>query len=335
MRNFTKGEKHMNKRNFAVAIASFLFAKGSFTTAFAQTYPARPVRVVIGFGPGGSADTVPRIVAVEMAKRLGQPWVIDNKPGAGGQISVAAVMNAPADGYTLLSGALGAIAINPSLYKDLAYDPVRDLVPIASLARAPMVMLVQRTGPASVRDLIAESKAKHGKLNYGHSGIGTAMHLTAEMFKSATGADLTSVSFKLSSEVNAALMGGFIDAASTDVNNALTTLRSGKVKAIVVSSQERSPMLPDVPTMAESGYPNFEPMMGWFGFFARVGTPPEIVNQLSAEIQRVLEIPEVRERILATGAEPWFSSPAQFGVFVKAEIAKWGRAVRESGAQAK
>jgi tripartite-type tricarboxylate transporter receptor subunit TctC len=186
-----------------------------------------------------------------------------------------------------------------------------------------------------VRDLIAESKAKPGKLNYGHSGIGTAMHLTAEMFKSATGADLTPVAFKAGPEVPAALMGGFLDAICTDTNMALTTLRSGKGKAILVSSQERSPMLPDVPTMAESGYPNFEPMMGWFGFFARSGTSPEIVNKLSAEIERVLQLPEVRERIFATGAEPWYLPPAQFGLFVKAEIAKWGRAVRESGVQAK
>ena len=327
----------MDKKDVAVAtvIAIFLFASGSFTTAFAQSYPARPVHVVIGFAPGGSADIVPRIVAAELAKRLGQPWVIDNKPGAGGQISVAAVLNAPADGYTLLSAALGAIAINPSLYKELAYDPVRDLIPITSIAQGPMVVLVQRAGPASVRDLIAESKAKPGKLNYGHSGIGTAMHLTAEMFKSVTGADLTPVAFKAGPEVPAALMGGYLDAICTDTNLALTSLRTGKVKAIVVSSQDRSPMLPDVPTMAESGYPNFEPMMGWFGFFARAGTPPEIVNQLSAEIERVLQLPEVRERILATGAEPWYLPPAQFGLFVKAEIAKWGRAVRESGVQAK
>jgi tripartite-type tricarboxylate transporter receptor subunit TctC len=327
----------MDKRNVAVAtvIALILLASGSFGTAFAQTYPVRPVRVVIGFAPGGSADIVPRVVAVELAKRLGQPWVIDNKPGAGGQIGVAAVLNAPADGYTLLSGALGMIAINPSLYKELAYDPVRDLIPIASVARVPMVILVQRAGPASVRDLIAESKAMPGELNYGNSGIGTAMHLTAEMFKFATGADLTPVAFRTSGEVTAALLGGFVDAICTDANMALTTLRTGKVKAIVVSSQERSPMLPDVPTMAESGYPSFEPMMGWFGFFARAGTPPEIVNKLSAEIERVLQVPEVRERILATGSEPWYLPPAQFGLFVKAEIAKWDRAVRESGAQAK
>ena len=327
----------MNKKNVAVAavIALFALASGSFATAFAQSYPARPVHVVVGFAPGGSADVVPRVVAEELSKRLGQPMVIDNKPGAGGQISVAAVLNAPADGYTLLSGALGAIAINPSMYKELAYDPVRDLVPIALVARVPMVILVQRAGPASVRELIAESNAKPGKLNYGHSGIGTAMHLTAEMFKSATGADLTPVAFKAGPEVPAALMGGFLDAICTDANMALTTLRTGKAKAIVVSSQERSPMLPDVPTMAESGYPSFEPMMGWFGFFVRAGTPPEIVNKLAAEIERVLQVPAVRERILATGAEPWYLPQAQFGLFVKAEIAKWGRAVRDSGVEAK
>ncbi len=318
-----------------IAAVAALLLSAAFAPAHAQTYPARPVHVVVGFATGGSADVVPRIVAAELAKRLGQAWVVDNKPGAGGQISVVSVMNAPADGYTILSGALGAIAINPTLYAQLPYDPVRDLVPIASLARVPMVWVVPNTGHTSVRDLIAASKANPGKLNYGHSGIGTAMHLSTEMFKAATGADLTPVAFRAGPEVASALLGGFLDVMAADANYALTTLRTGKVKAILVSSQERSPMLPDVPTMAESGYPNFESMMGWFGFFARTGTAPEIVNKLSAEIQRVLDVPEVRERILVTGAEPWYQSPAQFGQFVKDEIAKWGRAVKESGAQAK
>jgi tripartite-type tricarboxylate transporter receptor subunit TctC len=327
----------MEKRNIAavIGIAIVLLASGSFATAFAQNYPARPIHIVVGFAPGGSADVVPRVIAEELSKRLGQPLIIDNKPGAGGQISVAAVLNAPADGYTLLSGALGAIAINPSVYKDLAYDPVRDLVPIAFVGQVPMVMLVQRAGPASVRDLIADSKAKPGKLNYGHSGVGTAMHLTAETFKSATGADLTPVAFKAGPEVSAALMGGFLDAVCVDANTALTALKTGKVKAIMVSSQERSPMLPEVPTMAESGFSNFEPMLGWYGFFARAGTPPGIVNKLATEIELVLQVPAVRERIFTSGAEPRYLPPAQFGLFVKAEIAKWGRAVRESGVQAK
>ena len=328
----------MNERRIAVAavIAFFLFASGSFATAFAQTYPVRPIRVIIGFGAGGSADIVPRIIATELAKRLGQPFVIENKPGASGQISVAAALNAPADGYTLLSAALGVIAINPSLYKDLAYDPVKDLVPIAAVARVPMVIVVPRAGPASVRELIAEAKAKPGKLNYGFGGgVGSGMHVTAEMIKAVSGADITAVSFKVGPEATAALLGGFIDVMSTDASTALMVIKTGKIKAIVVSSQERSPMLPDVPTMAESGFPDFEPMMGWYGFFARAGTSPEIVNKLSAEIERVLQVPDVRERIFATGTEPWYQSPAQFSQFVTGEIAKWGRAVKKSGVQAK
>lgn len=325
----------MDKRNIVVVIvtAIFLLASGSFAPAFAQKYPTRQVQVVVGFGPGGSADVVPRVIAAELAKRFGQPFVIINKPGAGGQISVAAVLNAPANGYTIMSGSLGVIAINPSLYKQLAYDPIRDLVPIALVAQVPMVLLVQRDGPASVRDLIAESKAKPGKLNYGHSGVGTAMYLTAEMFKSVTGADLTPVSFKSGSEVTPALMGGVVDAVVTDASSALIALRSGKAKAIMVSGLERSSLLPDVPTMAESGYPNFEPMIGWYGFFARAGTPPEIVNKLATEIERVLQVPAVRKLILATGTEPTYLPPAKFELFVKAEIEKWGRVIRDSGTQ--
>lgn len=317
------------------ALAAAMLAAGS-GAAFAQStasYPNRPVRVVVTFPPGGSTDVIPRIVAQKLIERWGQPWVFDNRPGAGGQIGVDAVLKSPADGYTLLVGPSGAIAVNPSLYKKLAYDPVRDLAPIVPLVKTPMVLMVPVTWSGAVKDLIDQSRAKAGQLNYGHGGNGTAMHLIGEMFKMTTGADLTPVPFKTSGTVITTIAGGQLHAGWVDSNFALTGLRGGRVRAIAVASKDRSPVLPDVPTVAESGFPGFD-AMGWFGFFAPAGTPADIINRLNAEVRAVLAMPEVRERILATGNEPWWSTPEEFGVFVRAEIVKWARAVKESGASA-
>ena len=320
-------------KRFALAAAMLTAAGGA---AFAQStapYPNKPVHVVITFPPGGSIDVVPRIVAQKLIERWGQPWVFENRPGAGGQIAVNSVLKSPADGYTLLVGPSGAIAVNPSLYKKLAYDPVRDLAPIVSLARTPMVLMVPATWSGAVKDLIEQSRSKSGQLNYGHGGNGTAMHLTGEMFKMVTGADLTPVPFKTSGTVITTIAGGQLNAGWVDSNFALIGLRGGRVRAIGVASKERSPMLPDVPTVAESGFPGFD-AQGWFGFFAPAGTPADIINRLNAEVRTVLAMPEVRDRILATGNEPWWITPEEFGVFVRAEIAKWARVVKESGASA-
>ena len=318
-----------------VVIAAGLLLAASSGGLFAQPspYPNKPVRVVITFPPGGSVDVVPRIVAQKLIERWGQPWVFDNRPGAGGQIAVDAVLKSPADGYTLLVGPTGAISVNPSLYKKLAYDPVRDLMPVVPLARAPMVLMVPTAWQGSVRDLIEQSKAKAGQLNYGHGGNGTGMHLTGEMFKMVTGASLTPVPFKTSGAVITTIAGGQLDAGWVDTNFALTGIKGGRARAIAVASRDRSPVLPDVPTVSESGFPGFD-ALGWFGFFAPAGTPPEVIGRVNAEVRTVLAMPDVRERILATGNEPWWSTPDEFGVFVRAEIAKWAKVVKESGASA-
>ncbi|MSP32992.1 MAG: tripartite tricarboxylate transporter substrate binding protein [Pseudolabrys sp.] len=325
----------------AIALAS-LVSLGSLASlvslvsaAQAQqvAWPAKPVRLVITFPPGGSVDVVPRLVVAKLGERWGQPWVVDNRPGAGGQIAVDIVVKAPADGYTLLVGPTGAIAINPSLYKKLAYDPLKDLVPIVSFARAPMVLVVPVDGPPTMNELIAQSKAKPGQLNYGHGGNGTGMHLTGEMFKMVTGADLTPVPFKTSGAVIATMAGGQLSAGWVDTNFALTGIRGGRVKALIVASRERSAVLPDIPSIAEAGYANFD-ALGWFGLFAPTGTPPEVIAKINAEVQKVLQLPDVRERILATGNDPWWSTPDDFGAFVRTEIIKWARVVRQSGATA-
>ena len=318
-----------------IAFAAAIYVAGS-GAAFAQStasYPNKPVRVVITFPPGGSIDVIPRIVGQKLTERLGQPWVFDNRPGAGGQIAVDAVLKSPADGYTLLVGPSGAIAINPSLYKKLAYDPVKDLAPIVPLARTPMVLMVPVTWSGTVKELIDQSRSKPGQLSYGHGGNGTGMHLTGEMFKMSTGANLTPVPFKTSGAVITTIAGGQLNAGWVDSNFALIGIKGGRVRAIVVSSKERATVLPNVPTVAESGYPGFD-AMGWFGFFAPAGTRADVIQRLNAEVRSVLAMPEVRERIVATGNEPWWSTPAEFGGFVRAEIGKWAKVVRESGASA-
>jgi len=318
-----------------LALAAIFAAGGG--AAFAQStasYPDKPVHVIISFPPGGSADVVPRIVGQKLSERWGKPFVFENRPGAGGQIAVAALLKSPADGYTLLVGPSGAVAINPSLYKNLPYDPVKDLAPIIPLVRTPMVLIVPASWSGTMKDLIEQSRAKPGQLTYGHGGNGTAMHLTGEMFKTATGANLTPVPFKTSGTVVTTMAGGQLNAGWVDSNFALIGIRGGHVRAIAVATKERSPMLPDVPTVAESGYPGFE-AMGWLGLFAPAGTPADIVNRLNAEVRTVLAMPDVRQRILATANEPWGAfSTEEFNAFVRTEIVKWAKVVKESGASA-
>jgi tripartite-type tricarboxylate transporter receptor subunit TctC len=310
-----------------------LLVAGAAQAQAPAPWPNRPIHIVITFPPGGSVDVVPRIVTQRLAERLGQPFVVDNKPGAGGQIAVDAVLKAPADGYTFLVGPTGTMAVNPALYRQINYDPIRDFQPVSSLARAPMVLMVQASRTGGVRELIAEAKSHPGSIHYGHGGNGTSMHLTGEMFNAATGAGLVPVPFRTSGAVITTIAGGQLEAGWVDTNFALVGLRGGRVRAIALAGRERTPMLPDVPTVAESGYPGFE-AVGWFGFYAATGTPPEAIARLASETRAVLALPEVRERILATGSEPWGLTPDEFGAFTRAELSKWTRVVHESGARA-
>lgn len=313
---------------FAVALIT-----ASASSVLAQSdYPAKAIRAVITFPPGGSVDVVPRLIGQQLSERWGQPWVFENRPGAGGQIGVQAVLNAPADGYTILVGPSGAISINPSLYRKLAYDPLKDLTPIAPLAKTAMVLMVRADWLGTVKDLVDQSRVRPDAFAYGYGGNGTTMHLVGEMFRKATDAKLMPVPYKTSGEVIADLAGGRLHAGWVDVNFALTGIRSGRVRALAVSLTERLPMMPDVPTVSETVYPGFD-AAGWFGLFARAGTPPEIIARLNAEIRAVLAMPEVRERILVTGNVPWWATSDEYAAFVRAEIVKWAKAVKDSGAE--
>jgi tripartite-type tricarboxylate transporter receptor subunit TctC len=300
-------------------------------SSLAQSYPVKPVRLVIGIAPGGSMDVVGRIGAAKLAERMGQPWIVENKPGASFQISLDYVAKSAPDGYTLLVGSSGGIAIAPSFYSKLPYDTVRDFVPISGLARGPFMLLAQTSAPSDLREIIAQTKSKPGFFNYAHAGDGTSSHLAGEMFKTATGADLVPVPFKAVSSIIPTMAGGNqVHYAWVDPQNALVGVRTGKLKAVVVTAKDRSPLMPDVPSMPEFGFKDYE-ASGWFGLFAPAGTSSEIVNRLSSETQRALQAPDVREKVLQTANEPWPLTPQEFSAFIRGEIVKWGRVVKQTG----
>ncbi|MFM9969968.1 MAG: Bug family tripartite tricarboxylate transporter substrate binding protein [Burkholderiales bacterium] len=297
----------------------------------AQSYPVKPIRLVIGVTPGGSMDVVGRIAAAKMSERMGQAWVVDNKPGASFQISLDFVAKAPADGYTLLVGSSGGVAIAPSLYAKLPYDTVKDFSPISGLARGPYLLIAQHNAPATIKDLVAQTKGNAGVYNYAHAGDGTGSHLAGEYFKFATGADLTPVPFKSVATIIPTVAGGNqVHYAWVDPQNALVGVRTGKLKALVVTSKERSALMPEVPTMVEFGYKDYE-ASGWFGILGPAALPVDIINRLSNDAQRMLQAADTREKILGTANEPWPTTPTEFSDYIKSEIAKWGRIVKQTG----
>ncbi len=315
-------------------LAGIVSSASAQGTAGAARWPARSVRVIVTFPPGGSTDAVMRIVAQYLGERIGQAVVVDNRPGAAGAIGVNLVAHAPADGYTLLLGPGGAIAINPSLFEHLDYDPVRDLVPVSAVARAPFVVMVANdaAAPASFAELIARARARPGELSYGSGGSGSAMHLTGEQFRHSIGAQIVHVPFKGSVLAWTTMVNGQLSMVWVDTTTMNGALKSGKVRVLAVTSRERSSLVPGVPTVAEAGIPDFE-MIGWFGLFAPAGTPADLVARISTDVRYVLALPEVRERVFATGNEAWGSTPEALGAFVRSELAHWARVVRETGAR--
>jgi tripartite-type tricarboxylate transporter receptor subunit TctC len=269
-----------------------------------------------------------------MSKSLGQPVVAENRPGAGGNIGVDVVAKSAPDGYTFGLAAAGALAINQHLMGKLPYDPVKDLAPVSKLADIPIVVVVANSTPAgSVRELIDAAKAKPGALGFASAGNGTAMHLSGELFKLMAGVDMTHVPYKGSGPAVTDLVSGQVPVGFVDLVSALPQIRAGRVKGLAVASGKRTITAPDIPTVAEAGVPGYD-AVGWFGVVAPAGTPRDIVAKLNAETVRIMALPEVRERALATGAEPSTNSPEEFAVFIAAEIPKWERVVKASGAKA-
>jgi tripartite-type tricarboxylate transporter receptor subunit TctC len=317
----------------ALVLATVLCAP-AIDSARAQAYPGKAVRLVVGSAPGSGNDIAARIVAARMSESWGQQIVIENRPGANQAIAAELVARATPDGYTLLQCGVTSIAINPGLYPKLRYAPQQDFAPISLMATVPNVLVVHPTAPATtVGEFVAYIKANPGKFNYGSSGVGSTLHLSMEMLKSATGIRLEHVPYKGGALALADLLAGQVLAIFENVPVALPSVRAGKVRALGVTALKRSPQLPEVPTFEESGYPGFE-ITVWYGVCAPAAVPKPVLARLNAEVVKALNAPELRQRFADMGVEPTPVSVAQFSAFIKSETVKWAKAVKDSGARA-
>jgi tripartite-type tricarboxylate transporter receptor subunit TctC len=299
--------------------------------AAAQPYPNKPIRLVVTFPPGGAPDTLARVFSEKA--QLGQTVVVENLPGAGGNIGADKVAKAPADGYTLVMATVGTHAINGSLYSKMPYDMVKDFVPVAHVASTPNLLVVNNDLPVkSVAELISYLKANPNKLSFGSPGIGSSVHVSGELFKSLTGTQMEHVPYKGRQFAIPDLMGGSIQLMFDNMPSALPLVKEGKLRALAQTTAKRSSAAPDVPTVAET-VPGFE-ATSWFAVYAPAGTPRDVVMKLNAEVQRVFKLPDVVDRLKSLGLELWLSSPEELAAFQQKEIAKWAKVVKDSGAKA-
>lgn len=294
-----------------------------------QPYPAKPIKVIVPFSAGSATDVVARMVGNKLAEAWGQQVVIDNKPGASGIIAATAAAKSPPDGYTLFFTSNTTQAANPSLFPNLPYDPVTDFVPVAPMATAANLLVVSTSlGVSSVKELIQLAKAQPGKLSFASGS--SLSRVNGEMFKSMTGIDIVHIAYKSNPQGVTDLLAGHVQLMFTDTVTALPHVKAGKLKALGIGSGKRSAVLADVPTVAEAGVPGYD-LTGWLAVFAPAGTPQAVVNKLNEEINRILVLPEVRERLLQTGLDPLAGSPAELGALVRNEIPKWARIIKEAG----
>ncbi len=322
---------HRNRFARIISIAAFCVVALGAAAASAQPYPAKPVRVIVPFEPGGATDILARLLSTELAASLGQPFVVENRSGGGGNIGSNLVAKGTPDGYLLLFGAAGNIAINPSLFKNMPFDPVTDLVPVGSMVSTMNVLVVNPNLPAkSVAELIALAKQQPGKLSFASSGNGSTIHLSGEMFKMMAGIDILHVPYRGSAPAMVDLLGGRTDMMIDNLPSALPRVQSGALRALGVTARVRSKALPNTPTIAEAGLPGFE-ATSWFGVFAPAKTPPAVVERLNKAIGEALRKPAVLERIQSLGAEPMFMSPDEFAVLIRDDIEKWRKVVRSAG----
>jgi tripartite-type tricarboxylate transporter receptor subunit TctC len=316
----------------AAALAALAVASHAHHAQAQEAWPQRAVTLVVPFGAGGSADLTARIISTHLQAKFGVPFVIDNKGGAGGSIGAGYVVKAPNDGYTLLVGTVSSNAINASLYTKLPYDLDRDFQPVSMLVRFPNLLFINPKLPAhSVKELIAYLKANPGKVNYGSSGLGTSSHLSSVMFSLATGTEMIHIPFRSTSEVVNSMIGGNIDMGIDSMTTTIPFAQSGSVRALAVTTPQRNPSAPDLPTIGET-LPGYE-ATAWQGLFAPAGTPRPIVDRLAAAVKEIVERPDVAKQLSAVGAEPTPLPPDEFAAFARAERAKWKEVVRKSGAR--
>ena len=321
-----------SSRSAAMALVAALALIASCANA-QSNYPNKPIRLVVIFPAGGTADILARTVGQKLTESWGQQVVVDNRPGAGGNLATEIVAKAAPDGYTILLGGLTTHGINPSLYRKLPYDPVKDFVPVTSAAGTPLVLVVNPSLPVqSMQELILLAKSRPRELNFASFGNGTSAHLCGVLFNSMAGIEMTHVAYKGGPQAAADLVAGRVQVMFDTIPVALPQIKAGRLKALAVTDSHRSNALPDVPTVEEAGLPGFQ-VVGWLGFFAPAAVPKEIVHKLSAEIVTILNMPDVRERLSNLGMEPRGNTPEEFAAFVDSELKKWAPVVKASGAQ--
>ena len=324
-------EEHAVMRAFAFLVAASFAAIS--TSSWAQPFPTKPIRFVVPFAPGGSTDTLGRVLGQKLSDSLGQQVVIDNRTGANGNIGMEIVAKAPPDGHTIVLGYIANVAIGPSLYEKLPFDPIRDYEPITLLATSPNV-LVAHPGVAvqNLKDVIALARAKPGQINYASASVASVGHLTGELLNQLAGMKMQHVAYKGSGQAVTDLLGGHIQLMFSGFSSTLPHIKSGKLRAIAQTGEKRSPALPDVPTIAESGFPKFE-ATAWYGVHAPAKTPKPIVGRLNAEFVKALKLSDVRERLGSLGFEIAGSTPEAYGAYIRTEIKKWAKVVKASGAR--
>ncbi|GAA4326141.1 tripartite tricarboxylate transporter substrate binding protein [Pigmentiphaga soli] len=316
-------------RRFA-ALASSLAAALAFAPVQAQNYPSKPVRVIVPFAPGQAADLVARVLAEKLNKTTGATFVVENRPGAGGTLGVGMAAKAEPDGYTLVLATIGPLSQAPALYPHLSYSPIKDLAPITDIALTPTVLVsTPSAGYQSVQDLIAKAKARPGTINFASAGAGSNQHVTMELFKSRAGIDIVHIPYKGGSESAAAILAGTATIMFDAIPAVMPNVKAGKYKALAISTAKRSPLLPDVPTVAESGLPGFD-AVGWMGLAAPAGTPEPVLDYLNQKVVAALDDPEVNARLKALAFTPDGMSRQKFTEMIRSENEKWGKVIREA-----
>lgn len=301
--------------------------------AVAQSYPVKPIRLVVGFAPGGSTDVTARIIGERLSAAFGQQVVVDNRSGAGGNIGADIVAKSNADGYTVLMATTGVMAFNHYLYSKLPYSAEKDLAPVTQIGSLPLILVVPASLPAkSIKELVAAAKSQPGKYSFGSSGVGGATHVTAELFKALAGIEIVHVPYKGSGQMMADLLTGQVQIAFDQISSSIAHVKSGRLRALGITTAKRSTLLPDLPTIAEAGVPGYE-ATSWNGFAVRAGTSPAVVNRLQQETRKAMAIPEIRDKLFGLGIEPIGSTPAEFAAHIRAERGKWIPLFKKIGMQ--
>jgi len=322
--------KHVPLKLLSIALV-VTFATG---VADAAAYPDKPVRMLVGFAAGGGTDTTARVIGIPLAEALGQQIIVDNRPGAAGNIAADITAHAVPDGYTILMGTIAALAINPSLYQKLPFDPIKDFEPISLVVSSMNVLVVHPSVAAkSVKELIALAKSQPGKLSYGSSGVGGAGHLAGVLFDQLAGTQMTHVPYKGGAPAMIGLVGGEVNMVFATAETAIPQVKANKIRALGVTTAKRSALVPDLPTIAEAGLPGYE-ANNWYGLVAPAKTPAAIVERLNREVVKVLNMPNVKEQLFRSGLDASPSTPKEFGTYIKSEMAKWSKVVKASGAKA-